>query len=167
MTTRAQEKQEESNGGNGSKPHKPYNRRYNRKRVISLAKQGIPAQFIAQDQDVATSTITRYLAKYNIIAKPVKDFNKAKADLLSYSQLQNHTIEDMIKTDWINNPSKLLSLDANKQNKILHTAQGGRFYDHQSERLERDLSTSNVMSVFADLEAVKKAQNEVKGDNNT
>jgi hypothetical protein len=147
------------NGGNGSKPHKPYNRRYNRKRVIALAEQGVPANLIAKDQDVATSTITRYLAKHNMVAQSIKDFNSAKADMLSFSQLQNHTIEDIIKSNWINNPDTILSLPIPKQKDVLHTLQGGRWYDHQSERLERDLSTSNTMTIIADLEAVRKAHN--------
>ena len=151
---------EVANGGNGGKTHKPYNRRYNRKRVIALAKQGVPANLIAKDQDVATSTITRYLAKHNMVAQSVKDFNGAKADMLSFSQLQNHTIEDIIKSDWISNPDKILSLPIPKQKDVLHTLQGGRSYDHQSERLERDLSTQNVISIVADLEALREARND-------
>lgn len=147
-------------GGNGGKEHKPYNRRYNRKRVIALAEQGVPANLIAKDQDVATSTITRYLAKHNMVAQSVKDFNAAKADMLSFSQLQNHTIEDMIKSNWISHPDKILSLPIPRQKEVLHTLQGGRSYDHQSERLERDLSTANTMTVIADLEALREARND-------
>jgi len=126
------------------KPHKPYNRQYNRKRVLALNDAGIPPALIAKDQDVAISTITRYLRKIGQEIQYVKQFNSQKADILSLSQLTNHTIEDLIKQHWMCNPDLVLSLPIKEQKDIVHTMQGGRSFDHASERLERNQSTANI-----------------------
>ncbi len=144
------------------KPHKPYNRAYNRSRVRQLADAGVPTALIARDQDVVISTIQRYLDKCNIQVPAIKRFNANKADILSMSQLTNHTIEDIIKHNWLQNPEDtLLSLPIKEQKDIIHTMQGGRYYDHQSERLERGMSTVNQASVIADIAAIKEGLDKV------
>jgi hypothetical protein len=140
------------------KPHtgKPYNRKYNRNRVKELAEiPGITATLIAKDQDVSLPTITRFLKKHDIEIKQIKHFNSIKADSLSLSQLKNQTIESIIKDNWLSNPDILLSQDVKTQKDIIHTMQGGRYYDHQAERLERDLSTVNTASIHADIAEIR------------
>jgi DNA invertase Pin-like site-specific DNA recombinase len=62
------------------KTRKPYNRKYDHKRVVALANANIPATLIAKDQDVAISTITRYLEKVGIEYKKIHIYNKNKAN---------------------------------------------------------------------------------------
>ena len=41
-------------------------------------------------------------------------------------------------------------LEHHSQKEFLHTIQGGKYYDHQSERLERGQPTSNSVNINVD-----------------
>lgn len=126
------------------KPHKPYNRKYNRKRVLELAKQGISQGLIAKDQNIDISSVSRFLSKTAPELKEIHRFTSLKPDLLALSQAKKQTVENMIIDSWLGNPDILLSQDIRLQKEVVHTLQGGRHYDLIDERLERGQSTDNI-----------------------
>lgn len=130
--------------GKSGKPDFKPNRKYNTKKVLQLAKTGISATLIAKDQGVAISTITTFLNRHAPQLRNIKVYNDIRADMLSLSQLKNQTIEAIIKDRWIEQPEIIKALDVRAQKEVLHTLQGGRYYDHQMERLERGQSTNNI-----------------------
>ncbi|MBU0959138.1 MAG: hypothetical protein KKB31_04290 [Nanoarchaeota archaeon] len=148
------------------KPRKPDNRKYDRKRVVALSQHGITPSLIAKDQNVAVSTITRYLQRVGEKYEKLQLFSKEKINCLLDSQLKSHTIEDMIKENWINNPGMVLTQDAEVQNKIIHTLQGGRKYDYDSQRLAEGRSTANIDVHLerADLKVVVAERRRVKAE---
>ena len=137
------------------KPHKPYNRTYDRNKVKALATIGVKATDIAKAVDVDVSTITRYLAKIGIQAKEIAKYRTGKADALVLNQLKMATISDMIANEWINDPEKLKSQDVRTQKEVLIAVSGVKTYDNNSERLERDQATQNI-SVHADIKAMRE-----------
>jgi len=137
-------------------PRKPDNRKYNRKRVIQLAEKGVPPTLIAKDQAVAVSTITRYLEKIAPQLRDIAHFSKHKTNILALSQLQNITIESYIKSKWLENPESITSQDIRVQKEILHTLQGGRYYDYQAERLETGQSTGNIAVIIDHIESLQR-----------
>jgi len=132
----------------------------NRKRALALAERGISPAIIAKDQQVACSTVTRYLDSVAPQLRDIKRYSTIKADTLCLSQLRKQTVEDMIIGQWLDDPSKLLSQDTRLQKEILHTIQGGKYYDHQAERLERDQSTANMSVLIGHLEALQRGDAE-------
>ena len=134
---------------------KPDNRRYDRKRVVRLAELGVPPSLIAKDQDVAISTVTRYLDKVAPQLRDIAKYTTIKADTLALSQLRKQTVEDMIVSHWLDNPELILSQDIPRQKDIIHTMQGGRYYDQQMERLERGQSTTNISEIIGVIHEIK------------
>lgn len=135
--------------------HKPYNRKYNRKRVIELAEQGISGELIAKDQNVAPSTISRFLASVRPQIETSRHYSNIKADVLNLSQLKKQTIEDIIIQSWIEKPELILSQDVRCQKEVLHTLQGGKTYDHQAQRLESGQSTQNHAVIVDMIHEIK------------
>jgi transposase len=145
--------------------HKPYKRKFNTQKVQALAKRGMIATDIAKSQGVSLSTITRYLAEVDIKAKDIQRYKSDRADRLALNQLKAATIADMIVDKWIQEPEILTSQDVRTQKEVLIAVNSVKTYDHNSERLERDLSTSNTISIVADIEtlrALRKAKVEGK-----
>lgn len=140
-----------------AKPTKPYNRHYNRKRVVTLAQAGIPPALIAKDQDVAISTITRYLDKIKPQLGEIKRYTNSRADALALSQLKLQALSDAILDEWIKDPAKLTSQDIRLQKEVLVAVQGAKTYEYNSERLERGQSTSNQAMIHADIAALRGA----------
>ena len=137
------------------KPHKPYNRTYDRNKVKALATIGVKATDIAKAVDVDVSTITRYLAKIGIQAKEIANYRTSKAEALALSQLKMSTIANLIADKWIEEPDTILSQDIRLQKEVLIAANSVKTYDHNSERLERDQATQNI-SVHADIKAMRE-----------
>lgn len=139
-----------------AKEHKPYNRRYNRKKVEALAELGVKPTDIAKMEDVSVSTITRYLEKINKQNTEISKYKTGKADALALSQLKMATVADMIVEEWIKEPEKLLSQDVRTQKEVLIAANSVKTYDFNSERLERGESTQNVLSIHGDIAEMKR-----------
>ena len=137
---------------------KPRKRKFDTAKVQALVKKGMIATDIAKTQGVALSTITRYLAELDIKAKDIQRYKSGRADRLALSQLKAATVADMIVDQWLERPELVLSQDARTQKEILVAANSVKTYDHNSERLERGESTSNTISIVAEIEAVRKAK---------
>lgn len=133
-----------------------------RAKVQQLAAQGVSQIDIARMQGVSDSAVSRYLQSLKPLKQDIDVYVANHADLLSLSQAKKHAVETMIIDRWISDPDKyLFSQDVRLQKEIIHTMQGGRYYDHQSERLERGLATTiidpgAVAADLADLSAKKE-----------
>lgn len=137
--------------------HKPYNRNYDRKKVEALNKIGVKPSDIAKMEDVAISTITRYLKSIGQQTANIQHYKLNKADFLCLSQAKSSTIADTIKDIWIDNPDRLKTLDDRLLIGIHDSVQKAKSFDHTAERLERDKSTHNIASVHADIAALVDA----------
>ena len=138
------------------KKPKPYNRKYDRKKVEALAELGVRPTDIAKAVDVALPTITNYLKKVGIQTGEINTYKKNKADSLALSQLKMATVTDLIANEWIKNPERLTSLDVRTQKEVLIAANSVKTYDFNSERLERGESTQNVLSIHGDIAEMKR-----------
>jgi hypothetical protein len=134
------------------KQRKPKNSKYNRKKIIALASQNVPQHLIAKDQNVHESTISKFLAKVAPELKQIQHYTNIKADVLAQSQLKKQTIEDIITDNWVRNPDVILNQDVRLQKEVLVALQGGKTYDHQAERLERNQSTQNIAQLISHIE---------------
>jgi len=108
-----------------------------RDKVQELSKQGVSATDIAKHQGVAVSTITRYLNSIKPLRDVIKQYSHDHADILTLSQLKKQAVEDLVVEGILKDPDKFQAQDLRLQKEVLHTMQGGKYYDHQSERLER------------------------------
>jgi hypothetical protein len=131
-----------------------------RDKTQTLAAQGVTATDIAKHQGVAVSTVTRYLESIEPLRLQIRCYANNHADILTLSQAKKQAVEDLIVESWLSNPVNLLEQDVRLQKEIVHTMQGGRYYDHQSERLERGESTSIVDSgaVTMEIEQLRAAK---------
>jgi len=143
-----------------TKPRKPCNRNYNRKRVVALAQSGIPPTLIAKDQNVAISTITRYLDKIRPQLGEIKRYTAARADALALSQLKLQTVSDAIIDEWVKDPEKITKQDLRLQKEILIAVQGAKTYEFNSERLETNKSTGNIAQLVTFTEDLQRAEAE-------
>lgn len=134
------------------KKRKPKNSKYNRKKIIALATQNVPHHLIAKDQNVSESTISKFLARVAPELKQIQHYTNIKADVLAQSQLKKQTIEDIITDNWVKNPDVILNQDVRLQKEVLVALQGGKTYDHQAERLERNQSTQNIAQLISHIE---------------
>ncbi|MFA5457764.1 MAG: hypothetical protein WC261_09070 [Synergistaceae bacterium] len=116
------------------KPHKPYNRKYDRNKVKALAEMGVKATDIANALDVNVSTITRYLDKIGIQAREIAQYKSNKADLLALSQLKASAIADKIMDTWVEEPERVLSQDIRTQKEVLIAVNSVKTYDNNSTR---------------------------------
>jgi hypothetical protein len=107
---------------------------------------------------VAISTITRYLDSIKPLKDTINRYARDHADILTLSQLKKQAIEDIIVDNILSNPSNLKSQDLRLQKEILHTMQGGKYYDHQAERLEKGESTDNSMVLVTRIKEVQEFQ---------
>ena len=71
---------------------KPYNRKYNRKKVKQLAAIGVKPSDIARAVDTHPSTITRYLKSIEAQTADIKAYSNNKADALCLDQLKSATV---------------------------------------------------------------------------
>ena len=110
-------------------------------KLIELRKKGLTHKEIGKIVGITRENVTRRLCDVDIPG--IETFKRNRADVFAYHQekLLNSITQSDIKK-------------APMRDKIVAA---GILYD--KERLERDLSTQNVMSIVADLEAVRKAHN--------
>ena len=116
--------------------------------VILKTKQEHPnltTYEIAKIADTDHSHVIKTLQRYGIDRTHVDRYKAHRADILA--GMQERLLNNITKADIKKAPMR---------DKIVAA---GILYD--KERLERDLSTANVMSIVADLEAVRKAHNNV------
>jgi IS30 family transposase len=125
-----------------TKKPKPMNRKYDRKNVIALRKQGLSCTDIAKIEGTSISTITRYLKSVAPQLQTITHYNAVKADTLSLSQLKLQAISDILVSAWLANPEHLLNQDLRLQKEILVAVHGAKTYDHTAERLERNQATT-------------------------
>ncbi|HUV58518.1 MAG TPA: hypothetical protein VMW09_00205 [Desulfatiglandales bacterium] len=130
-----------NNSGNTKKPtHK--------QAVILKAKQEHPnltTREIAKIADTDHAYVIRTLRRYGIDRVHVDLYKQHRADILAGLQA------DSVKTYY-----KLTEKDKKKLIMRRGLVDLGISYD--KERLERDLSTANIINVFADLEALRAAR---------
>lgn len=138
----------QANAGNSQIP---VTRKGRKKRVVADRQEVIRTAEVNPNlshQDIATlhnverSTVSKILADYSLTQSKVNGFKEQRADILAGLQarmLISITDEDIKKMPG--------------GSRVLAAAQ---LFD--KERLERDLSTSNVASVHADIAAIKALQ---------
>ena len=95
--------------------------------------------------DCSASNVKQWVKRYDIKPGYLDKYKETRADILAYHQ--GEILKGLT-------PDKIKSARLTE----ISTAYG-TLYD--KERLERDLSTANVVSIVADLEAVRKAHNNV------
>lgn len=142
---------------NPEETHKPYNRKYDRKKVKILAEQGIIESDIARIVDVHPSTINRYLKSIELDKQAINAYSSLKADALCLNQIKAANVADYILDLWNKEPEKYIkSQDPRLQKEILTAANSVKTYDHSAERLERGESTANVQTIHADLATLQE-----------
>jgi len=132
-------------GGNGGKEQTARRLSANDKsRAIALRlKKGLTYQEIADILKTSKQTIHRNLIEL-IPDTTTEIYRDHRADILSHTQLR-----------LLNNVTNAKLKKASVRDLVVSA---GILYD--KERLERDLSTANVVSIVADLEALREARNE-------
>jgi hypothetical protein len=130
----------------------PAKRKINRNRVAKLITQGYPPAQVAKDQKVSPSTITRYLEQIGVSHQQIEQYKKKRADLKAVIGIkaeikQLETLESI-------NPSTMSDSSKNGFLMATNAIIGTRY---QEERLERELSTSNIsyLDVSKRLEQLK------------
>jgi len=114
--------------------------------VILQTKQEHPdltTREIAKIADTDHTHVIKTLQRYGIDRVHVNRYKSHRADILA--GMQEKLMNSITKADIKKAPMR---------DKVVSV---GILYD--KERLERDLSTANVMSVVADLEALREARN--------
>jgi len=136
-------------GGNGGKVESTKGTRgpTHKQAVILKTKQEHPdltTREIAAIADTDHTHVIKTLRRYGIERVHVNRYKRHRADVLAGMQdrlMNSITVSDIKK--------------APMRDKVVSV---GILYD--KERLERDLSTANVVSVVADLEALRQARND-------
>ncbi len=105
---------------------------------------------IAKTLDCSISLITHTLKRYGLNQQVIESFKQQRAEILAGKQAELM--------------SSLSSEDIQKASPYQKVGMFGILYD--KERLERDLSTSNLASIHADIAALRKQEStSEKGEN--
>jgi len=110
------------------------------KKAVELRKSGLTYADIAKYFDCARSSVHAALKKYGLITERVKVFRENRADILSELQERLLSSIDLASIKKSSMPARVLAV--------------AQLYD--KERLERDLSTSNVVTLHDDIAALKR-----------
>ena len=111
------------------------------------------------------TTAYRQLIAMDKTKLKVKKWKDNRADAFAYQQMEEEEIQALIREELLETDSE--TGEMNLRN--LSVPQKGVWYDrlntsrgtnYDKERLERDLSTANVVSIIADLEALREAHND-------
>lgn len=146
------------------KPCKPRkHRKLDPGKVEELREKGLTIGDIAKHQDVAESTVYRYLVDYTGRKERLEQAKNNMAGLLMQSIADNmelaHLIRQDIKENW-NTYQKEADLRLKKE--WLIAVEGGRHYNYLDYRLETDQSTENqavLVSAIHDLKSRKRLRN--------
>lgn len=101
---------------------------------------------IARHQNVAPSTVWRYLEKHNI-DQDIDEFKKNRADILSVEQIESKKIKFLIKQGYT--ADVLAQMSHSEKIALLKALDLGDGLMYDKERLERGQSTVNLAGVFS------------------
>lgn len=128
------------------KPTTARKRKYNCKKVVRQAMEGIGPAMIARENGVAISTITRYLDSIGLTNQELEKYKKHRPDLKALIGMKGEEkILEIIPTICA---EQLKPSEKNGALMALNAIVGTR---HQEERLETDQSTSNTAVLVAGL----------------
>jgi IS30 family transposase len=117
-------------------------RKLDRAKVLDLAEQGLSTSDIAKHQQVAPSTIFRFLQQTQPERLAIEAFKKERGDVFARLSAKSLDLQEKIVDTF--DDSLIAALTPSQKSGLLMTlnVQSGTLYD--KERLERNLSTENV-----------------------
>jgi len=119
-------------------------RKINRQKVMQLTAQGLSAVDIAKHQDVAPSTITRFLQAYQVDKGALEQYKAGRADILAWLQGRNLKVQTELLERLDGLPEALTPQQICGLLFALNTQHGTLF---DKERLERGQSTQNISTI--------------------
>ena len=110
-------------------------------RALDLRLQGCTLVYIAETVGCTIGRLRGLLKRYDLVAKKVQSFKDHRADI--FADLQRRILKSITDADLARTPvgSRLLAL----------------CHLYEKERLERDLTTANVVTLHDDIAAIKKS----------
>jgi IS30 family transposase len=117
-------------------------RKLDRGKVLELAEQGLSTSDIAKHQQVAPSTIFRFLQQTQPERLAIEAFKKERGDVFARLSAKSLDLQEKIVDTF--DDALVAALTPSQKSGLLMTlnVQSGTLYD--KERLERNLSTENV-----------------------
>jgi hypothetical protein len=137
-------------------------RKINSKRVKELAMKGTSCLTISRDQGVHCSTITRYLASIGLDNTQLSLYKQKRPDIKALIGMKGEDV--ILRTLDTYNQDTIEAMPHAGKNGLLMACNAIVGTRHQEERLERDLSTSNLASIHSDVAALKALQSGGKPD---
>lgn len=125
-------------------------RKLDQKRVLDLHARGFSAQEIAKQQQVAHSTVWRFLERMKPEIGAVEEFKKNRADVLARIQAKSLDAQERILDTLDDGLLSALTPSQKSAMLIALNAQNGTLYD--KERLERGQSSHNLAILTAMLD---------------
>ena len=109
--------------------------------VLDLRLQGCTLVYIAETVGCTIGRLRGLLKRYDLVAKKVQSFKDHRADI--FADLQRRILKSITDADLARTPvgSRLLAL----------------CHLYEKERLERDLTTANVVTLHDDIATIKKS----------
>jgi transposase len=126
-------------------------------KVIELLEKNVSPKDIAQNQNVALSTIYRFIEKVSPKNKELERFKKNKATYLSDLNAKQHEILNLLYQDIIDTLREdIKSYSANEKRALIHSIQGGIGLISQEIREELGQGAQRVNQLTIIVEAAHR-----------
>ena len=117
-------------------------RKLDRDKVLELAEQGLKTIDIAKHQQVAPSTITRFLQQTEPDRLALDAFKKDRGDVFARLSMKSLGVQDRILDTF--DESVITALKPSEKGSLIHQLGIAAAVLYDKERLEKNLSTANV-----------------------